>query len=121
MTTEKSMSTLPPYWVLVLALKEESDDHSASWKTLCSNLVVREPQCTHSILSIGQKISYLRRNERLAASSLLPTLFRKLHTRHSIKTQADFCLSRTERYGRFSCTGLHVHPPRLELLCLVRF
>lgn len=115
------MSTLPPYWVLVPALKEESDDHSASKKTLHSNLVVREPQCAHSILSIGQKVAYLRRNERLAAGSLLPTLFRKLHTRHSTKTQADLCLSRTERYGRFSCTGLHIHPPLVELLCLVRF
>lgn len=74
MTTEKSMATLPPCWTLVPALKEESDDHSASWKTLHSNLVVREPQCARSILSIGQKVSYLRRNERLSAGSLLPTL-----------------------------------------------
>lgn len=36
--------------------------------------MVQEPQCSHFILSAGQKVSYLRRHERLAADSLSPSL-----------------------------------------------
>lgn len=65
----------------------------------------------HSILVIGQKASYLCKNERMEASSLLPSLCLGSYIQGILpRLRADLCLSRYGHDEGFPCIDLHIHP-----------